>query len=122
MRDMLNYKPPITKEQFFSIGYAEVKALMAYELINLIQQKFKLNTIPRSISMQQPTHVSLSSSSSTSTTLSSSSNAIHNAFTYKYNENHLNDIILKNKPVVSRTQSAHSANKVNLIVILSNIL
>ncbi len=43
MRDMLNYKPPITKEQFFSIGYAEIKALMACEIIHLIQQKFKLN-------------------------------------------------------------------------------
>ena len=45
MRDMLNYKPPITKEQFFSIGYAEIKALMACEIINLFQQKFKTSSV-----------------------------------------------------------------------------
>ena len=42
MRDMLNYKPPITKEQFFATSFAEVKALMACEIIAAIQRKFKL--------------------------------------------------------------------------------
>jgi hypothetical protein len=42
MRDMLDYKPPITKEQFFTIGFIEVKALMACEIITAIQKKFKL--------------------------------------------------------------------------------
>ncbi len=56
MRDMLNYKPPLTKEQFFSIGYAEIKALMACEIISLIQQKFKLNVVStRQPQQQQPT-------------------------------------------------------------------
>lgn len=51
MRDMFNYKPPINKDQFFTTGYVELKALMACELINLFQQKFKLNSTVKHTNM-----------------------------------------------------------------------
>lgn len=49
MRDMFNYKPPINKDQFFNTGYVELKALMACELINLFQQRFKLSSNTRHV-------------------------------------------------------------------------
>ena len=68
MRDMLNYKPPITKEQFFSIGFAEVKALMACEIINSIQKKFKMNLKPQ-ITAQSKINENMKSANTRITTL-----------------------------------------------------
>lgn len=40
-RDMLNYVPKLTKDQFFSTGFAQAKALMAVDIIELLQEKAK---------------------------------------------------------------------------------
>lgn len=40
-RDMFNYVPKLTRDHFFSSGYALVKATMTIEIITLIQGKLK---------------------------------------------------------------------------------
>ncbi|KAK3090648.1 hypothetical protein FSP39_013386 [Pinctada imbricata] len=39
LRDMFNYKPPITKEQFFSAGFTERKVIMCTEVLQRVQEK-----------------------------------------------------------------------------------
>ena len=41
LRDMFDYVPKLTQTQFFMTSYAQVKATMACDIINLIQQKAK---------------------------------------------------------------------------------
>ncbi|XP_064608935.1 uncharacterized protein LOC135473068 isoform X2 [Liolophura sinensis] len=41
LRDLFGYKPPITRDQFFSKGFAERKVIMCAEVINLIHKKHR---------------------------------------------------------------------------------
>ncbi|CAH1777138.1 unnamed protein product [Owenia fusiformis] len=41
LRDVFNYKPPVTKDQFFSAGFAERKIIMCSEIIDTIRLQFK---------------------------------------------------------------------------------
>jgi len=41
LRDYFSYKPPITKDQFFTTGFAERKLQMACDLITLVRQECK---------------------------------------------------------------------------------
>ncbi|UJR23332.1 hypothetical protein I4U23_026346 [Adineta vaga] len=41
LRDHFSYKPPITKEQFFTTGFAERKLQMACDVITLVRQECK---------------------------------------------------------------------------------
>lgn len=41
MRDMFNFVPKLTRDHFFTAGYAQVKAAMTCEIIALIQGKVK---------------------------------------------------------------------------------
>lgn len=69
-RDMLGYVPKLTKEQFFQMSFAQIKATMAAEVVELIQQKH------RSL---QPTSLASSSSgiiSSLASSLASNENKI----------------------------------------------
>ncbi len=40
-RDMLGYVPKLTRDQFFQTGFVQIKALMAVDIIELVQQKLK---------------------------------------------------------------------------------
>ena len=64
IRDMFDYVPKLTRDQFFSASYAQVKATMAIEIIDLVQKKLKT----------PPT--AGSSSSSSSSTVSSAPSAL----------------------------------------------
>ena len=39
LRDLFSYKPPITKDQFFSRGFAERKVIMCTEILQLVKDK-----------------------------------------------------------------------------------
>lgn len=41
LRDYFSYKPPITKEQFFTTGFAERKLQMCCDIINLVRQEYR---------------------------------------------------------------------------------
>lgn len=41
MRDHYSYKPPITKDQFFTTGFAERKLQMACDVIAFVRQECK---------------------------------------------------------------------------------
>jgi hypothetical protein len=41
LRDHFSYKPPITKEQFFTTGFAERKLQMACDVITFVRQECK---------------------------------------------------------------------------------
>jgi len=41
LRDYFNYKPPITKEQFFTTNFAERKLQMAYDIVILVRKECK---------------------------------------------------------------------------------
>jgi hypothetical protein len=40
-RDMLGYVPKLTRDQFFQTGFVQIKALMAVDIIEMVQQKLK---------------------------------------------------------------------------------
>ena len=42
LRDVFSFKPPITKEQFFSNGFVERKIIMCVDVIGLIRNQNKL--------------------------------------------------------------------------------
>ncbi|RNA09914.1 centrosomal of 44 kDa-like isoform X1 [Brachionus plicatilis] len=42
VRDMFGYVPKLTKDQFFQTSFAQIKALMASDIIELILERFKL--------------------------------------------------------------------------------
>lgn len=42
VRDMFGYVPKLTKDQFFQTSFAQIKALMASDIIELILEKFRL--------------------------------------------------------------------------------
>ena len=44
LREMFTYKPPITKDQFFSNGFAERKVIMATEILNMLKARHKALT------------------------------------------------------------------------------
>lgn len=67
MRDMFAYVPKLTREHFFSTGYAQVKALMTCEIIALIQSKVKCSQPPQT---QATCSVACSSLTRTNNTLS----------------------------------------------------
>ena len=62
-RDMLGHIPKLSRDQFFQTGFAQIKALMAVEIIELVQHKLK--------SLQAAAAVTASASGSTSSILSS---------------------------------------------------
>jgi len=41
LRDYFSYKPPITKEQFFTTGFAERKLQMCCDIISLVRQEYR---------------------------------------------------------------------------------
>jgi len=41
LRDMFAYVPKLNRDQFFTVGFAQVKAIMACEVIGLMQGKLK---------------------------------------------------------------------------------
>ena len=47
LRDILCYKPPITKEQFFVTGYAERKILMCRDIIHLVHTQYRPSPVGR---------------------------------------------------------------------------
>ena len=42
LRDCFNYKPPITKEQFFSAGFVEKKVIMCTEILQVVRNKHQV--------------------------------------------------------------------------------
>lgn len=42
VRDMFGYVPKLTKDQFFQTSFAQIKALMASDIIELILERFKI--------------------------------------------------------------------------------
>jgi hypothetical protein len=67
-RDMLNYVPKLTRDQFFQTSFAQPKALMAVDIIELVHQRLKTTQIG-------------SISSSTSSLLSTGSHVLSSART-----------------------------------------
>ncbi|XP_013417622.1 uncharacterized protein LOC106178818 isoform X2 [Lingula anatina] len=63
LREMFNYKPPVTKEQFFSTGFAERKVIMCTEILNMIKAKHR-RLAPKPKSRGNSTLTSLHRSSS----------------------------------------------------------
>ena len=41
LRDMFQHKPQITRDQFFSPGFAERKVIMATEILRLVRSRYK---------------------------------------------------------------------------------
>lgn len=41
LRELFSYKPPITKEQFFSSGFIERKVIMCTEVLSMVREKHK---------------------------------------------------------------------------------
>ncbi|CAF1377122.1 unnamed protein product [Adineta steineri] len=55
LRDHFSYKPPITKEQFFTTGFAERKLQMACDVITLVRQECKdINMIQQQQQQKRP--------------------------------------------------------------------
>jgi hypothetical protein len=112
MRDMFNYKPLINKEQFFSTGYVELKALLACELISLMQQKFKSYFTHYTVSSAHTHNSTAIMSTLASTNYQANATGLLRPMlatnVQRLNEN--NDLPVK-KPI-ARTQSMNM-NKVN---------
>lgn len=37
LRDVFSYKPPVTKDQFFTAGFAERKVIMSTDVLSLVR-------------------------------------------------------------------------------------
>jgi hypothetical protein len=108
MRDMLNYKPLINKEQFFSSGYVELKALMACDFIHLIQQKFKLYFTHHHASAANQNHATAitSSLSLNQSAATNQANAPMATYAQRFAEN--SDLAFNIRKPVARTQSMNN--------------
>lgn len=64
IRDMFDYVPKLTRDQFFTTSYAQAKATMAIEIIDLVQKKLKTPQPAGSSSSSSSAAVSVSVASS----------------------------------------------------------